>query len=206
MARGGLWPTSPAQASGGPDFAVGDGSFCRTAALLLAPLERPTAVLVVADSNRTLAAAFEAHHFLDDGLTLLENLVLFSRFVGAVFTQLLAASRNTDDDELVNLFTADLAYRHASSLQKVTMSHHPTNFQGSVTEAITASIKEKIPDASVDVTGQGGHYSIVVTSEAFRGKGLVASQRLVYGAITHLMSGDLAPVHAVDSLKTRTPD
>ena len=86
------------------------------------------------------------------------------------------------------------------------MSHHPTNFQGSVTDAIASSIKEKIPDAVVEVTGQGGHYSIVVISEAFRGKGLVDSQRLVYGAITHLMSGDLAPVHAVDSLKTRLPD
>jgi hypothetical protein len=27
----------------------------------------------------------------------------------------------------------------------------------------------------------------------------------VYGAIAHLMKGDMAPVHAVDSLKTRTP-
>ena len=85
------------------------------------------------------------------------------------------------------------------------MSHHPTNFQGSVTDAIAASIKEKLADAVVEATGQGGHYTIVVTSEAFRGKGPVDSQRLVYGAIAHLMSGDLAPVHAVDSLKTKVP-
>jgi len=85
------------------------------------------------------------------------------------------------------------------------MSHHPTNFQGSVSEAITASIREKIADAVVEVTGQGGHYSIIVTSEIFRGKGLVDSQRLVYGAIAHLMAGDMAPVHAVDTLKTRVP-
>jgi hypothetical protein len=26
---------------------------------------------------------------------------------------------------------------------------------------------------------------------------------MVYGAITHLMKGDMAPVHAVDSLKTK---
>jgi hypothetical protein len=31
----------------------------------------------------------------------------------------------------------------------------------------------------------------------------LASQHLVYGAITHLMTGDAPPVHAVDSLKTR---
>ena len=85
------------------------------------------------------------------------------------------------------------------------MSHHPTNFQGSVSEAIASSIREKLADAVVEVTGQGGHYTIVVTSEAFRGKGPVDSQRLVYAAITHLMSGELAPVHAVDSLKTRVP-
>ncbi|HEU5075535.1 MAG TPA: BolA family protein [Polyangiaceae bacterium] len=85
------------------------------------------------------------------------------------------------------------------------MSHHPTNFQGSVTEAITRSITEKLADAVVEVAGQGGHYTIVVTSEAFRGKGPVDSQRLVYGAIAHLMSGDMAPVHAVDSLKTKVP-
>ena len=85
------------------------------------------------------------------------------------------------------------------------MSHHPTNFQGSVTEAIASSIREKLADAVVEVAGQGGHYTIVVTSEVFRGKGPVDSQRLVYAAITHLMSGDMAPVHAIDSLKTRVP-
>jgi len=85
------------------------------------------------------------------------------------------------------------------------MSDHPTNFKGSVLDAIRDSIREKIEGAEVDVTGGGGHYTISVTSEAFRGKGIVESQRMVYGAITHLMAGDLAPVHAVDSLKTRAP-
>jgi stress-induced morphogen len=55
----------------------------------------------------------------------------------------------------------------------------------------------------VEVTaGSAGHYSIVVTSEAFRGLNRVDSQRLVYSAIAFLMKGDAAPVHAVDSLKT----
>jgi acid stress-induced BolA-like protein IbaG/YrbA len=44
-----------------------------------------------------------------------------------------------------------------------------------------------------------------VTSPVFAGKGMLESQRLVYGAIAHLMKGDMAPVHAVDSMKTRTP-
>jgi acid stress-induced BolA-like protein IbaG/YrbA len=85
------------------------------------------------------------------------------------------------------------------------MSDHPTDFKGSVVEAIRSSILGKIENAEVEVTGGGGHYTIAVTAEAFRGKGLVESQRLVYGAIAHLMAGDLAPVHAVDSLTTTAP-
>ena len=47
------------------------------------------------------------------------------------------------------------------------------------------------------VSGGGGHFSIEVTSAVFAGKTRVDSQRLVYGAIAHLMNGDLAPVHAI---------
>ncbi len=83
------------------------------------------------------------------------------------------------------------------------MSDHPTDFQGSVSDAIAKAISGAIAGATVEVQGGGGHYSIVVTSTAFAGKGTLESQRMVYGAITHLMKGDMAPVHAVDSLKTR---
>ena len=85
------------------------------------------------------------------------------------------------------------------------MSVHLTNFQGSVLDAIRTSIKDAIADAIVEVNGGGGHYSIDVTSSAFAGKGMLESQRLVYTAIAHLLKGNDAPVHAVDSLKTRTP-
>lgn len=85
------------------------------------------------------------------------------------------------------------------------MSHHETNFQGSVTDAIRTAIEGKIEDAQVVVNGGGGHFTIEVTSAAFAGKTPLQSQRLVYAAIAHLMAGDLAPVHAVDSLRTRTP-
>ncbi len=85
------------------------------------------------------------------------------------------------------------------------MSSHPTDFKGSITDAIRTAIEAKIDGAVVEVTGGGGHFSIAVVSKAFEGKGMVDSQRLVYGAIAHLMKGDMAPVHAVDSLKTRTP-
>lgn len=85
------------------------------------------------------------------------------------------------------------------------MSDHPTDFEGSVTDAIAEAIRGAIADAQVDVHGGGGHFTISVVSPVFAGKGMLESQRLVYSAIAHLMKGDRAPVHAVDSLKTRAP-
>ena len=85
------------------------------------------------------------------------------------------------------------------------MSSHPTDFQGDVVEALRQAIESKIPSAKADVSGGGGHYTIEVVATAFAGLGMLESQKLVYGAIAHLMQGDLAPVHAVDRLKTRVP-
>ena len=85
------------------------------------------------------------------------------------------------------------------------MSSHPTDFQGSVIDALREAIEGEIPDARAEVNGGGGHYTIEVTSPAFAGKSMLQSHRLVYSAITDLMKGSMAPVHAVDSLKTRTP-
>ena len=86
------------------------------------------------------------------------------------------------------------------------MSSHPTEFQGSVIDALREAIERQIPDSRVEVSGGGGgHFNIEVTSPVFAGKNMLESQRMVYGAIADLMKGDRAPVHAVDSLKTRTP-
>jgi acid stress-induced BolA-like protein IbaG/YrbA len=85
------------------------------------------------------------------------------------------------------------------------VSSHPTQFQGSVIDALREAIERQIPGARADVSGGDGHYSLVVTSTAFSGKGMLESQRLVYSAIAHLMKGDGAPVHAIESLKTLTP-
>jgi len=84
------------------------------------------------------------------------------------------------------------------------MSDHPTNFQGSVPDAIRDAILAKIPGADVRAAGGGGHFTIEVVSPVFEGKSMLESQRLVLGAIKHLMAGELAPVHAVDSIKTRS--
>lgn len=85
------------------------------------------------------------------------------------------------------------------------MSNHATDFAGNIPDAIKNAIQEKIPDGVVTVGGGGGHFTIEVVSPVFAGKSKVESQRLVYSAIAHLMKGDLAPVHAVDSLVTRVP-
>lgn len=85
------------------------------------------------------------------------------------------------------------------------MSDHATDFVGSIEEAITSSIKDKLPDAVVEVAGGGGHWRIGVVSTAFAGKSMLEQQRLVLGAIKHLINGANPPVHAVDSLTTKTP-
>lgn len=84
------------------------------------------------------------------------------------------------------------------------MSHHLTVFQGSVTDAIRESIEKAIEGARVEVSGEGGHYNIVVVSPLFAGKSMLQCHQMVLASIAHLMKGDLAPVHAVDSLKTRS--
>lgn len=85
------------------------------------------------------------------------------------------------------------------------MSDHPTDFVGSISDAITDSIKKVIPDATVEVAGGGGHWRIGVVSTVFAGKSMLEQQRLVLGAIKHLINGANPPVHAVDSLTTKTP-
>jgi acid stress-induced BolA-like protein IbaG/YrbA len=85
------------------------------------------------------------------------------------------------------------------------MSHHPTNFEGDVVQTLKAAVEQAIEGSIAEVSGGGGHFSLVVTSPVFAGKGMLESQRLVYSAIAHLMKGDMAPVHAIDSLKTKAP-
>ena len=86
------------------------------------------------------------------------------------------------------------------------MSGHSTDFEGNIFEAIESAILEAIPDAKVQVMGEGGHFKIAVISEAFEGKRMLQKQRMVLQSIKHLMDGMQAPVHAVDQLMTFTPD
>ena len=74
------------------------------------------------------------------------------------------------------------------------MSSHPTDFKGSVVDALREAIERQIPNSHAEVSGGGGHFSIEVTSSAFAGKSMLESQRMVYGAIAHLMKGEMAEV------------
>ena len=66
-------------------------------------------------------------------------------------------------------------------------------------------IEKSILDAEVKVvSGSGRHYEISVVSASFEGLSLVKQQQQVYAAITDLMGGDHAPVHAIDRLQTRS--
>lgn len=71
---------------------------------------------------------------------------------------------------------------------------------------IQSAIAEALPGAEIDVRAASpGHFEIRVVSEAFAEKTKVRQHQLVYGAITDLMSGDAAPVHAVDRLECQVP-
>lgn len=84
------------------------------------------------------------------------------------------------------------------------------NAPGREPEEIASKLEEAIlaalPDATVEVsTGGPGHYTLRVVSPAFEGKRRVQQQQLVYGAISPLMAGNDAPVHAIDKLVCETP-
>jgi stress-induced morphogen len=73
----------------------------------------------------------------------------------------------------------------------------------STVDALKTSVEAAIPNAVVEVSSSsGGHYSLVVQSESFRGRSMLECHRLVYAAIAPLMAGNAAPVHAIDNLKT----
>ena len=91
------------------------------------------------------------------------------------------------------------------ALQILNSSDRPNPEQ--LVQQISAAIKGRITDARVEVTSGGpGHYVIRVESHEFGGKPRVKQQQLVYGAIAHLMTGQDAPIHAVDRLECIVPE
>lgn len=72
-----------------------------------------------------------------------------------------------------------------------------------IVQQIQEAIARALPGADVRVSaGQPGHFSVSVRSAQFHNQSRLACQRLVYKSIAHLMSGERAPVHAIDRLET----
>ena len=82
------------------------------------------------------------------------------------------------------------------------------------TQAIEDLLRERIETTHVEVTdlsaqhashegaqSGGGHFSLVVVAESFRGLDRVRAQRLVYTALKELMAED---IHAI-TMRTLTP-
>ncbi|HVZ87229.1 MAG TPA: BolA/IbaG family iron-sulfur metabolism protein [Polyangia bacterium] len=75
-------------------------------------------------------------------------------------------------------------------------------------EDISARIRKALPDAEVrvvDTTGTGDHFAATVISAAFVDKGMVDRHRLVYAALSEVIHGPAAPIHAL-ALTTETPE
>ena len=71
------------------------------------------------------------------------------------------------------------------------------------TETVAELIRAGMPQAQVNVTGDGSHFEAVVVSAAFAGKSLLQKQRLVMATVKdQIASGEL---HAL-SIKTYTPE
>lgn len=70
------------------------------------------------------------------------------------------------------------------------------------TETVKRLIEQGIPDAQVDVSGDGSHFDAIVVSAVFDGKSLLQRQRMVMATVQpQIASGEL---HAL-SIKTYTP-
>jgi acid stress-induced BolA-like protein IbaG/YrbA len=67
---------------------------------------------------------------------------------------------------------------------------------------LQALIKAGLPDAEVNVKGEGGHFEAVVVSPQFAGRTMVQQHRLVYAALGDRMGGE---IHAL-ALRTLTPE
>ena len=70
---------------------------------------------------------------------------------------------------------------------------------------IRTAVQAAIPGAQVDVVANGNHFELRVVSPAFAGKRTLERQRMVLSSLRELMSGDHAPVHAIDKLETVVP-
>jgi len=75
---------------------------------------------------------------------------------------------------------------------------------GPVADQLRAAIEAALAGARARVRAASpGHFEIEVAWDGFAGKSKLAQHQMVYRAITPLLSGDDAPVHAIDRLECR---
>ena len=68
---------------------------------------------------------------------------------------------------------------------------------------VKGRIEQGIPNSDVTVSGEGCNLSVVVVSDSFEGKTMVAEQKMVYATVNDLItSGEL---HAL-AIKAYTPE
>lgn len=80
------------------------------------------------------------------------------------------------------------------------------NAEGGALDRLRSALEAAFPGDEVQVgSASAGHFTVSVVSKQFEGKSRLQQQQLVYRAIGHLMSGDAAPVHAIDRMDTRVP-
>jgi acid stress-induced BolA-like protein IbaG/YrbA len=88
------------------------------------------------------------------------------------------------------------------ALQIINAGPEPEEIAGRLRAAIAGAL----PDATIEVHPRGpGHFELKVTDASFEGLSRVKQQQKVYGAISDLMSGANAPVHAIDRLECLVP-
>lgn len=76
----------------------------------------------------------------------------------------------------------------------------------STTQQIVSAIERDLAEAKASAReASSGHFEIEVLWAGFANKSELEKQRSVLRAIKPLMSGDAAPVHAVDRLVTKIP-
>ncbi len=69
-------------------------------------------------------------------------------------------------------------------------------------------IKASFPNAKIeirDLAGDNNQFAATVVDESFRGKNRVQQQRMVNAALSEILDGPTAPLHAL-ALTTSAPD
>ncbi len=76
-----------------------------------------------------------------------------------------------------------------------------------ILDEIKQRIETAIPDSKAEVlSGSERHYELNIISALFDGLSPVKQQQMVYATIKDLMSGNDAPIHAIDKMNLSSED